>query len=497
MNNPTFPFLCFLMGCILFSCNGFLDDPQPTDQLPITQVFETGSDLEAALVGAYDLIQDGDAMGGLIPALPDLMAYNAKGWFEEVSTLQMEPTYWVTENLWTQCYRAINQVNAILQALPDVVVQDAAFREEDAHRIEGEARFIRGVLYFELVRLYALPYGDGFLEKPGVPLMLEPVLAKQDIGFPARATVGKVYGQVLQDLEKAKDLLPETNARGRATQFAAMAYLARLAFQQRDYEKAASLAGDILAREDLFQLTETPQDFFIQEGSMEEIWVIVGSGESDPIVGGLSSVYNDAPETAGITDDLKENGYAALLTEDQRQGIQNAGYQFVDLRCDPANLYSGGNLLVLGDTARCNKYENSWLPGEDDAPTVRLAEMMLMRAEALARTQGINAESIDLINKIRRRSMRVLDENGVLVPVSDSLISFKAADFIDMEALCEAIIRERRVELAFDGNYFHDLMRLQREVLNNGKVYSYQDNKLRLPIPQREVDANPNLEQNP
>ncbi|MFQ5446840.1 MAG: RagB/SusD family nutrient uptake outer membrane protein [Saprospiraceae bacterium] len=481
---------------LLVSCNDFLDAPQPDGQLPLSGVFKTGDDLASALTGAYDLIQSGDAMGGFIPALPDLMAGNAGGWFEEVATLQMEPTHWVTERLWTQCYKAINQVNAIVQALPDVVASDATLSTEDAARIEGQALFIRGVLYFELVRLYALPYGEEFPDKPGLPLVLKAVLDKDDIGFPARSTVKEVYQQVENDIGQAQTLMPETNLRGRATKYAATAYLARIAFQKRDYENAAALSGEILDSP-AFSLTDTPQEFFTNEGSAEEIWVIFGSGANDPIVGGLASFYNDAPTTAHISADMKDTGYKTLLTPQMQENIQNAGFRFVDLRCDPDTLFSGDNLLVLNDTTRCNKYENGWTSGEDDAPAIRLAEIMLMRAEALAITTGVNAESVELLNRIRRRSMRVLDGAGLPVAQSDDLIDFKMAGFANAGDLREAIIRERRVELAFEGNYLHDLMRLKRNVKNGGNIYGFDAPELRLPIPQREIDANPNLEKNP
>ncbi len=146
---------------------------------------------------------------------------------------------------------------------------------------------------------------------------------------------------------------------------------------------------------------------------------------------------------------------------------------------------------------RCNKYENTWLDEEDDTPNARSAEFILMHAEALVHVNGINETSVELLNQIRRRSLRVIDENNNIIPGSDMLIDFSAEDFENVEELTEAIILERRIELAFEGNYFHDLMRLKRDVIGDQKVYSFDANELRLPIPQREMDANPNLVQNP
>jgi hypothetical protein len=347
-----------------------------------------------------------------------------------------------------------------------------------------------------MVRLFALPYSHDPETDNGVPILLEPVLNKEAIQFPARASVKEVYQQVTADIEKAKDLLPEQNGRGRATRFAALAYLARIAFQKEDYQMAASLSKEILDRNDLFNLTETPQEFFINEGSGEEIWVIFGSAANDPITGGLSSVYNDAPETASITGDLKDKGYKAILTPAQQAEVQAAGYLCVDLRCDPDNLFSGGALLVRNDTTRCFKYENSWTSGEDDAPVLRLAEIILMRAEALAKIAGINPESVELLNQVRRRSLCVIDGNGSTVPGGEKFFEYETDDFQSGNEFIETIVLERRVELAFEGNYLHDLMRMKRKVLNNGELFDYDYEKLRLPIPQREIDANRKLQQN-
>ncbi len=488
------PLLILILS--VYSCNGFLDSVQPENDLLIEDLLQSGEDLEAGLTGLYDLMQNGAALAGNIPALADVMAGNAEGWFVEISSLQMEPSHWMTEEIWSTAYRAINQANAIIAALPFVINNDPGFSLAQANQIEGEARFIRGLLYFEMVRLYALPWSNDNLNKPGVPLVLEPVFDQSSITFPARASVGQVYEQVEIDLTKAMELMAETNTDGKASGMAAAAGLAEVAFQKNDFLSVVDLTGQILASGH-FQLTELPQDFFREEGSSEEIWVIKGSTNNDPVNDGLATVYNDAPKTATISNDLKANGYKTLLTDAMAQQIASQNLTFVDLRCDPHDIFSKGDLIVTGDTARCNKYENSWTSGEDDTPLYRLAEILLMRSEALARIQGINQESIDLLNQIRQRSMRVLDQSGFLVPESYELVSYSMEDFQNSDELVEAIVKERRVELAFEGNYLHDLKRLRRAVLNYGTIYPFDSPDLILPLPQREIDANPALEQNP
>lgn len=476
-------------------CAKFLDDPQPTDNLPIGTAFQTGEELEEALVGVYDACQNGHLYGRNMVVIPELLSGNAVfysgGYFglDYISSLQMNATDWYAENTWVLAYQAINQANAIIAALAGIRQTDASLLPEQADRILGEALFLRSVLYFDLVRLYALPYSAETEAADGVPMMLDPVLKKEDFTFPTRASVAAVYEQVNKDLREALRFLPESNTAGRAGRYAAQAYLARVAFQQGRYAEAADFAGAILSGP--FSLQSTPQDFFTREGNAEEIWVIQNTPD-DP-GGGLAKVFGlDGGNQTFITPDLLGD-YAHIITPDQQAAIDGAGYAVVDLRSDTG--YLAPHPLIVPDGVnswRTNKYED--VAGQsDDIPMIRLAELLLLRAEALVRTKGLNAESIDLLNRVRRRSLRVVDANKQAAPGGDSYIEFHLGDFPDAAALLDVIIRERRVELAFEGNYFHDAMRLQRDV--QGKPW--KDCHLRLPIPQRERDVNMNLLQNP
>jgi len=490
-------FFCFLLAVLLAACSGWLDDVDTGDQLALSEVFQTGAELDAALIGAYDLVQQREVLGSYMPALGDLLAGNAEGWFQEVTTLQVDASHWLPENIWTQSYRAVNQLNALLAALPEVLERDPSFTLEAADRIEAEALFLRGVLWFELVRLFALPYGHAPETDPGIPLMTEPVLSGERLQFPARATVAQVYAQAEADLEAALEILPETNARGRATTTAAQAYLARIAFQMGDYATAAERCLPLLT-DPALKLNADPIRFFRQEGSPEEVWVIFSETGTDQITWGLSRVY----DAAFITEDLRRRGFAAAVPAFQRARIaeQDSSWQIVDLRCDPDSLLSPDPILrhsFAGDSTRCFKYESPSVDTDDDTPNARLSEFLLLRAEALARTQGLNPESIELLNRVRTRSLRIRHPLGFEVEGGSAFFAYALEDFPDAEALIEAVILERRIELAFEGHYFHDLMRLKRPVLNAGTTYPYDHPRLRLPIPAREIDANPNLEQNP
>ena len=175
-------------------------------------------------------------------------------------------------------------------------------------------------------------------------------------------------------------------------------------------------------------------------------------------------------------------GYLAIIPESQLNAVTAEGDDLVDLRA---------SLLTSDTLVNVEKYED-FTNNADDNIVVRLATYYLMRAEALVRTTGVNDESIELLNTIRTRSIRRVDDEGALSDATND-ISYTEDDFDNDDALIEAIVLERRVELAFEENRLHDLRRLMRSI----RGLDHDDPTLVFPIPQREIDANNMLEQNP
>lgn len=487
------PFVAYLLP-FHFACNQLLEDASLSDQLTLDQVFQSGSDLEAALVGAYDGVQHGGLLGRNTVLFADLLSQNVDyraGAFEEIAFVQLPATSGIVENMWGQFYKTVNQLNAILAAIEPVRRQDATFTAEQVDQVTGEALCLRGILYFEMARLFCQPLGSTLSRDLGLPLMLQPILRLEQFQLPARSGIAQIYEQIEKDLTTATQLLLEEVRPYRVHRQVALGYLARMAFQGADYERTLGFTAEVIHSQ-IFELTNQPMDFFLQEGSVEEIWSIHNDLD-DAIEGfGLSSVYHESsPNQAFIGADLKVEGFAKIITSEQSTRIEDAGLQVVDLRSDEGILTD--HPLMMGGGIFSNKYENPWLQTKDDTPILRLAEILLMRAEALARIEGVNQESIDLLNQIRARSLRLIDSEGKLVTSREELFLFSPADFESPSQLIEGIILERRVELAFEGNRFHDLTRLKRDI----KGYSFDAPVLRLPIPQRELDINPNLIQNP
>lgn len=479
-------FLFYGLVLAAFSCEDYLD-VKPSDFLPASEYYQSLGDLQIALNGAYTVFEDGLGGADLVLAtdiMTDNALYQGAGFsYLEISQNQISPSNGTVLSCWLSGYNCINQVNIILASLENLQERptEAAVRSQ----IRGEALFLRGVIYFELVRLFGKPYGPSSLTDLGVPLLDQATTKLSQVTYPSRATVAEAYDRAMEDLKKAQELLTPSGKRGFANRYAASGYLAKIAFQQRQYEAAANYAKEVINGP--YKLTAEPKLFFSSEGSTEEIWSMV-HGTQGSTRGPLAAFTQPASgTTVRLRLDIIDNGFSRIIPPTQLAALQMANNKAVDLRRTTMTFSLPG-----GNAFGSSKYDD-YAGAGDDAPLLRLAEILLIRAEALARTTGINQESIDLLNSIRSRSLRVQDGSGVIIPSGSALIQYKLSDFSTAEELIEAIILERRVELVLEGNYFHDLMRLQRNVKN----FPFDSDLLRWPIPQREIDANENLIQNP
>lgn len=481
-------FIPFYFLFFITACNDILDDIEPTNAIPIDQAFESLDDIQTGLTGVYSIFQSRDLGGAFLILVPDLLSDNSR-WsgadfsgYSEFVFLPIQTGNFVVRNTWSRSYEAINQINQILSVLE--TLDDPELTEEVKMEIRGQALFLRGVIYFELVRFFALPYEPGFTVL-GVPIMTEPVITLGAVTFPQRATVEDVYERARGDLEEAADLLPDNIARGRANKFTAIGYLAKMAFQKREYGTASGLC-DQLFQSDKFELDSSPEEFFQFDGSSkEEIWAVINTGEGFDHL----SLFTYINKQTRVDGDVITSGFDLILTDEQKSKISNDSLTVEDLR------YTS---LIDTDSSLNEIITLKYKDSSSDSPLLRLGEFYLMQAEALVREQGIQQESLDLLNEIRSRSLRLINGNGELVEGRDSLFEYEVKDFQnDPDKLIEVIIRERRVELLYEGNRFHDLMRLRRLIVKATGAYEYNHCNLRLPIPQQEMDANSNLEQNP
>ena len=437
---------------LILACLPFVACDEQLDILPQQSIDEsialsTPQNVRAALIGAYDGLADNDVWGGG-QHLSELFADNGEqiwaGTFEEpeqifVKTILVQNGD--VERFWTESYETINRANNVLEGLS---VLDPA----EADQVEGEAKFIRAAVYFDLVNLFGKTWQDGDPNSnPSIPLLLSPTRQIDESSNVSRNSVGEVYTQILADLNDAKALLPETNG-GLATTYAASALISRVYLMQGLFEVAVSEADRVITMGG-FELVANYADAFNQSGNTSEdifaIEVTSQDGVNDFIT------FYSAQERGGRGDiDITE----AHLAE----------YEAGDTRRD---------LFYVDDLGipRTGK----WVPNasqDGNINIIRLAEMYLTRSEARF-LAGDLAGAAEDINLIRARAG--------LAPIAPADLTL------------DIILQERKLELMFEGHLFRDSKRNQQNI---GGL-SFDSDALIYPVPQRELDANTNLVQNP
>ncbi len=446
-----------MLATTLTACEKALD-ADPAQSIDAGTALENDQDVNSLIVGGYSVMAGGNLFGTNLLMLPDLLGSETvstwRGTFtspRQVATKSMDRNNTDANLVWTSAYNVINIANTAIEALG--VVQSADLKKQ----LEGEALFMRGVMHFELVKLYALPWGaTADNSHPGVPIKLVSTKNEADaFSKTARSSVKLVYDQLIADLLKAVTLLPEENNK-RVTKYTAIAYLSRVYLMQQDYAKARDAANEVIESGN-YVLNASVSAVFTNKDTKETIWEIQqneqnNAGSSN---NGMATFHASLP---GI-------GRADVRVV---ASFVSGSYPTGDLR--KTEWYYIGTGLRPGNT-----YTSKWISFSQNLPIIRLAEMYLTRAEANT-VLGTNVGSTPAQDLARvRNPLRTNSSSPAAPTVTD-------------------IRNERFIELAFEGHRIHDLKRLR---LSTG-IFPWNSDKLVFPIPQREIDASQGiLVQNP
>ncbi|MHA4808440.1 RagB/SusD family nutrient uptake outer membrane protein [Flavitalea flava] len=465
----------YLFVCVTFwliaACNRQLE-LAPENTLVDREVFNTQGGAEQALAEAYynlltSIIGNESFVYGdyTTPELLHTVYYNT------YALGQASPTDGLVTSIWTSYFKTINIANNVIAKIP----QYAQFPATAQAQFIAEAKFIRAYAYLDLLKFF----GDGALsgnaDGLGLPLQLTPFAGYNTGQVVPRSTNAQVYAQLVKDLT---DALPGLNdkqtndlsTRTRATKGGANALLSRAYLYMRQYDNAAAAAKNVIDRNDIYSLSADLLQLF-------------------------------PPDPASTSQNLTTEHIFALPVS---QAVSSSsaisygpGYNYYlknDFWINPAFISSFetgdkrvSQLMYKGDTIY--NYQPAFLTtfkfnnpnGRDNVTLIRLAEILLTRAEALARTGGINTESLSLLNTVRSRS----------VP---GAVAYTTGDFATGADLVDTILRQRDNELAFESHHRYDLIRTDRPVHDPDLAA----NRKVLPIPQSEIDISGGvLKQNP
>ncbi len=475
-----------LLGFSFSSCSDFLEQNPQTD-LSENDFYKTADDILSAVNGVYSSLQEGDIYGNWY-VFGEIPSDNTRNQLSGSVTTQNEFDQFYIDtqnsmiaNFWKAAYKVINRTNTVLGRIDGIEINT-----ELANRYKLECKFIRALMYFNLVRVYS-----------DVPLVLKEISISESYDI-LREPKENVYNQIIADLKEAQDLPVSysTAEDGRATQGAAKALLANVYMTLHKYAEAETILAEIINSGQYSLLENTPGSLNIdgyknvfspvnhnsKEGIFEIQFLKGGYGE------GSNYANNFAPENSG-TNVVAVGGTGGNNIPEM--DIYNA-YEEGDLRRDFS--------MSLGYYD--NRKNNEWVESRyvckfmdvpyqnNDAsnnyPVIRYADVILMYAEALNQN-GKTAEACKYLNMTRRRGFGYQT-------TETSPVDLQTTDKAQFALMVE---QERRVELAFENHRWFDLIRTGRAVeVMKSKGFSLNETNLICPIPQKQIDVNPKLTQN-
>ncbi|MDO9633518.1 MAG: RagB/SusD family nutrient uptake outer membrane protein [Paludibacter sp.] len=490
-------FLLTIITLGMFSCSEDFLNKAPEDSVNTENFYLTEADAIAAVNGAYQPLQ-WPKLYNMRMWTTDIMAGNsivgAAGGTDGIETQDQANFVTATDNqgvldLWRGPWPGILRANLVLKNVPDMDIGDNI-----KNRVLGEAYFLRAHYYFILVRFF----GD-------VPLVLEPVDPGGDLR-PARTAKSLVYDQIIADLEDAAELLPPreqyTGANiGRASKGAAYGMLAKVHLTLGNWQKTADYCDEVKTLG--YALADNYGDNFdpIKENGIEslfEVQYVKNAGYSFWDNENQSSWLSTFTGPRGAN--MVEGGWG---WNQPTQEFVNA-YESGDLRKDVTVLYEGcpkfdgmdykksysytgynlRKFLVVKSIA--NAYDNNPL----NFPVLRYADVLLMKAEAL-----------NELGKTSEAQLPASNDNATLNKVR-ARAGLGNVSGLNQSDLRMKILHERRMELAFEGQRWFDLIRINGgqygiDFLQSVGKTNITTKHLLFPVPQKERDANPNLSQNP
>ena len=470
--------LIFVLAGINFSCKKALQEKAYSILTPET-FYKTKSDANAALNAVFAALIHQNYYQRTVYMVGDLPGdiirpSNTNNARVQLYQCAYNATNGEIANWWLRGYSMIQRANDVITYVP--TISSTELIDKDKNNIVGNASFLRALGYFNLVK----SFGD-------VPLVLD---VKNGELFPARAAAADVYTQVIKDLEYAEincvhlNEIPAEEI-GRISKEAAQALLARVYLQKAstsfgtmaDNQKAADYCNKVIAY-----------------------------SNSNP------GILNLSPNYEAIFNPDTKNGTECILSAQFTDAYGNIQANITKQMFTPPALGGFGTLIGLSDYYNSysaqdsirrkvnigyfynsinyiSKYYDAGVPGasygRNNFIVLRFADVLLMQSEALNNIGSGDANKFIGINKVRQRAM------PGSAPLS-FVNTATSADFIN------AISNERRWEFSVEGHRRWDLIRLKKlKAVKVAQGFAFEDFKLLFPLPQIEMDVNPNLVQNP
>lgn len=476
MKNIKYISFALLLG--LASCSKDNLELFPYNQIETTQAFNTEADVTLAIRGMYAGIRtSGSYHMGTWNIVADVLADNlitnfsgpGRGTLRTYANWRYtgEDTY----GLFSGGYTIVRRANAILENIDKF--PDGTFK----NNAKGEALAVRGMVYFDMARVYSKTYLNASATDSTMPY----ITATESTIMPAKEPVRGFYDKVIADLEQAKTLIGDNNGVGRLKKTAVAGLLSRVYLYKGDWAACISSANEalgttpVLPSRDRFPLIWTDAT---EDGVLFKI-------KNTTLDNNTNLGVNYYQTTSGFkkSEYLVEYNFRQLFTATD---IRNSTY----IETSPFNGVNANHVIKYA-----NRGANT-VAGLVDAKVLRTAEVLLNRAEAYYRSSPSNPTAA-------LADLNLLKANRYSGFTNETLSG---------QALLDEILLQRRLELAFEGDRFWDLKRRNLPVvrdatkgdLADGSGVPYVETslpagsyKFQLPFPQSEINFNTNLKQNP
>lgn len=429
--------------------SGCVKEFAPTDAISTETLVQTKEGLTNAVNGAYALFKDHVPFNGTSDnnlmylrqyfqmsdfASDDIVCgqVTTDPFFQSFS-LNHSPTQTNSRYFWYISYKIISDANTVIEAAEKVQNPDANIQQ-----LIGECYFLRAFAHFNLVRFFALPY----TVNPGAPGVIIRT-STTDPSMKARATVAEVYDTVIADAEKAAALMTQPRGVQFASKEAAWALLSRVNLYKEDNQKTIEYSDKVISS-GRFQLETSatfPELFSNAQSGRETIFTIAFTDKEDyGKFGSIASmIYSDGNSGWG------EEFASQSLRDTMGNNTEDVRWSYIV----PEDDGSGGVKKLNG----IEKYYISKFSFQDNSPTLsspimfRLAEAYLNRAEAKAKLNDVAGSLLDVDEIRKNRGLQAALYNGV-VPAGQSAL--------------DIVLKERRIELAFEGHRAFDVFRNKR-----------------------------------
>lgn len=453
--------IIILIGALainLTSCTGLLEQ-DPISQFSAENVYKTKDQAKAGVNGIYTHLQN---------VMRINFAYWGEGRADNVAIKHTgEPTYLLTNQLtplttssadWGALYTLISSANYAIKYIPNVYEADS----EEGNRLIGEAKALRGLAYFYLVKIW----GD-------VPLIIEPYISSEQELFVTKTDKELVLDRVELDMKFASENC-SANVSGNAgratfTKGGANAVLTQVYLWRKKYNEVIATA-DLVIKNPMYSLATNMVNWskiFTDGYQSESVFEVSYSDTKTNQLRVLFAIGSDAQYVPSVS--FKSSFEVGDLRREYVYDVTNA---------DPKAMWK-----YLGK----DKKDNVSDPAKQSIIIVRLADVIMMKAEAMVKKNGATSTDLDnalnLLTPIRARA---------------GLPSLTQTTAVDKYATIEnAILHERRIELCYEGHRWFDLVRTGKAISTMGPVNGLSDVKnLVWPISQVSIDKNPNLVQN-